>query len=202
MIEEILPGNRTRLNILRTIYENPDINITSLIKKVNASPNLLLDYINKLSYLEIIKETKIGGKKKVHIKNIKPNIKGSIGKLIYSLVEIDKKLLFFEKYKKLKNYFLQLNDIIDDKVDFIVIYGSYARFSATKDSDIDLLIVGNLNKERIKRIREIFVSLNIDLSLKIETINKFLKNKDKPLYRNIFVEHIIIYGEMKFITFL
>ena len=202
MIEEIIPGNRTRLNILKAIYENPGINLTSLIKKVKASPNLVLDYTNKLSYYGIIKEINIGGKKKVHIKSIKPNFESNNGKLIYSLIEVDKKLLFFEKYKKLKHYLLQLNDIINKEVLFIVVYGSYARFAATNDSDLDILIVGTLNKEKITRIKEIFISLDIEPSIKIEDFDKFMKNVDKPLYQNIIKEHVIICGEINFIDSL
>ena len=64
-----------------------------------------------------------------------------------------------------------------------------------------ILIVGNINKENIKRIKEIFISFDADLSLKIETPDDFLKNKNKPLYQSIFKEHIVIYGETKFIGF-
>ena len=161
MIEQIIPGNRTRLNVLKTIYENPDINLTSLIKKTKASPNLVLDYVNKLSSYDVVKEINIGGKKKVHIKNIRTNLGNEKGKIIYSLVEIDKKLLFFNKYKKLEPYIVRLDDIVDKRVEFIIIYGSYSRFAVTKDSDLDILIVGRLNKEKIERIRELFVSLSI-----------------------------------------
>src|SRR3989344_4066554 len=202
MIEEIIPGNKTRFNIVKAIYENPDINLSSLIRKVRASPNLVLDYTNKLSSYGVISEKNIGGKKKIHIKNLRPNFNTSIGKLIYSVMEIDKRILFFEKYKKLKPYFEQLNNIIRDKTDFVIIYGSYSRYSATKESDIDLLIVVDFSNEDVKRIKEVFVSLDVEPSLKIEKFSNFLSNRDKPLYKNIIREHIIISGEFKFISIL
>lgn len=199
MIEEIIPGNKTRFKIIKAIYESSGINLTNLIKKVKASPNLVLDYVNKLSLYDVIKEEKTGGKKKVHVRNIKPDFNKETARLLYSIVELDKKLLFFKKYKNLKSYFLQLGDVLKKRLGFILIYGSYARFKADKDSDLDILIVGKLEKEEIKRIREIFVTLENELSLKIETINSFLKNKNKSLYQNILKEHVVIYGVFNFI---
>lgn len=196
MIEEIIPGNKTRLNIIKAVYENPQINLTNLIKKVKASPNLVLKYVNKLSLYKIVKEEKSGGKKKVHVRNLRANFDNETARVIYSLVEMDKKTLFLEKYKKLKPYFLELMDI--NKKGFVLVYGSYARFAGSKDSDLDILIVGKLKKEEIKRIQEIFITLENELSLKIETVNHFLKNKDKPLYQNILKEHVIIYGILDF----
>ena len=75
MIEEIIPGNKTRFNIVKAIYENPDINLSSLIRKVRASPNLVLDYTNKLSSYGVISEKNIGGKKaNGKISGVKPTI--------------------------------------------------------------------------------------------------------------------------------
>lgn len=201
MIEDILPGNKTKLKIIKIIYENPNINLTQIIKKAKASPNSVLKYVNILSSYNIIKEEKSGGKKKIHVRNIKPNFNG-IGKLIYSIIEIDKRFIFFKKYKNLETYFLQLIDSLGNKIEFISIYGSYARFAATSASDLDILIVGKLTTIEINKIREIFVSLDAEPSIKIETKNQFLKNKDKPLYQNIIKEHIIVYGEFNFLAFL
>ena len=202
MIEEILPGNKTRLKIINTIYENPKINLTGLIKKVRASPKLVLKYVNNLLSYSVIKEEKRGGKKKVHIRIIEPNFDNELSQLIYSIVEIEKKIDFFKKYKKLKSYLTQLKEIFKSREGFVLVYGSYARFSAEEDSDLDLLIVGKLNKEETKRVEEIFITLESELSLKIETLQKFLKNKEKPLYKNILKEHIITDGTINFIKIL
>lgn len=202
MIEEIIPGNATKLRIINTIYENPGINLTGLIKKVRASPNLVLDYVNNLLLYGVLREEKRGGKKKAHIRMLKPNFNNEISQIVYSLVELNKQLEFFNKYKKLKSYFEQLREIFGDREGFILVYGSYARFSAEKDSDLDLLIVGELKKEEITRIEEIFITLESELSLKIETIKKFLENKNKPLYENILREHIIMGGVTNFMKIL
>ncbi len=202
MIEEIIPGNKTKLNILRIIYENPEINLTALIKKTKASPNLVLYYANKLSAYNIIKEKISKGKKKVHQRNLMPNFNNETSQILYSLIELNKRDLFFQKYKDLKPYLAQLEELMTNKIDFILVYGSYARFSASEESDLDILIVGKPEKEKIARIKEIFVTFNRELSLKLETLSQFLKNKNKPLYLNILKEHIILTGTLNFIKTL
>lgn len=202
MIEQIIPGNRTRLKIIRAVYENPGINLTHLIRKVKASPNLVLAYVNELCSYQVVREEKSGGRKKAHVRNFQADFSEEIARVIYSLVEIDKKELFLRKYKELKSYFMQLKDILRNKPGFVLVYGSYARLAAAPESDLDLLIVGKLGEEELKRIREVFVTWEKELSLKVETLEQFLKNKDKPLYQNILREHVVAYGAGDFIGVL
>ena len=202
MIEKIAPGTDTKLRILRTIYEDRYINLSNLIKKAKTSPNLVLSYVNKLINFNVVAEQKSGGKIKVHVRNLMPNFKSDESKIIYSLIELDKKEMFFKKYKNLKIIFEQLYELFDENIKFVIIYGSYARFSAGKESDLDLLIVGRLTDEKIKRLKEAFITLDIEPSIKIESLKQFKDNLNKPLYKNIIKEHVIVYDEYNFIGML
>ena len=168
MIEKIIPGNKTKLRIVKEIYENKGINITSLIKKTRGSPNFVLKYINELSKNKIIREKREDKKKKIHVRNIEANFDNELARIVYSVVELKKRDLFFEKYKPISNYFLELEESL--KEGFVLIYGSYVRFAVAEDSDIDILVVGNLKKEEVNRIKEIFVTFDKEVSLKIETV--------------------------------
>jgi len=202
MIEKIIPGTDTKLRILKIIYEDRYINLSKLIKKAKTSPNLVLSYINKLINFGVLAEQKSGGKIKVHIRNLMPNFKSSESKIIYSLIELDKKEIFFKKYKNLKIIFEQLYELFDENIKFIIVYGSYARFSATKESDLDLLIIGKLSDEKRKRLKEAFITLDIEPSIKIESLKQFKDNLNKPLYKNIIKGHVILYGEYNFVSIL
>lgn len=202
MIEKIIPGTDTKLRILKIIYEDKYINLSNLIKKAKTSPNLVLSYINKLVSFNIVAEQKSGGKIKTHIRNLMPNFKSNESKAIYSLIELDKKEIFLKKFRNLKTIFEQLYELFDENVKFVIVYGSYARFSATKESDLDLLIVGKLNDEKRKRLKEAFITLDIEPSIKIENLKQFKNNLNKPLYKNIMKEHIIICGEYNFVSIL
>ncbi len=202
MIEKIVPGNRTKMKILEAIYSSSGINLTALIKKANASPNLVLNYVNSLLGYDVIKEERLGGEKKAHVRIIRSNLGNETSLTVYSLIEMNKREVFFEKYKSFKPTFTQLNDLLKLRKGFALLYGSFARFAAEKSSDIDIIIVSKLEKEDITKIREIFITHDNELSLKIETLNKFISNKDKPLYQNILREHIVIYGAHEFIEAL
>ena len=197
MIEKIIPGNKTKLRIVKEIYENKGINITSLIKKTRGSPNFVLKYINELSKNKIIREKREDKKKKIHVRNIEANFDNELARIVYSVVELKKRDLFFEKYKPISNYFLELEESL--KEGFVLIYGSYVRFAVAEDSDIDILVVGNLKKEEVNRIKEIFVTFDKEVSLKIETVKNFIKYIEKPLYQNILKEHIVAVGVEEFI---
>ena len=199
MIEKILPNTETKFRILRTIYQNPEINLTELIKKSRTSPNIVLKYANNLVKFNIIKEQRFGGKKKTHIRNFKISLSSNLAILIFSLVETEKRFIFLNKYKELKPYVSQLEDLFDDTTNFYLIYGSFARSAADKESDLDMWIVGNINNVMKKRILEIFSTFKREYSIKIETLEQFLKNIGNPIHQNILREHIVIYNESNFL---
>lgn len=202
MIEKILPNTETKLRMLRVIYENPEINLTRLIKKAKTSPNIVLKYVNNLAEFNVIEEKRFGGKKKTHIRNLKANLLSNISILIFSFVEIEKKLVLLKKYKEIRPFVDQLVELFNEKVNFCLIYGSFARLAADKESDLDVWIVGDLNTEMKKRISEIFSTSKREYSIKIETLERFLKNINNPIHQNMIKEHIIIYNERNFLKTL
>lgn len=201
MIEKIIPGNATRMKILRAIYENPGINITEIIKKTNASPNIVIRYINELGRYNIITENNKKKNKKAHVRNISANYKYELAKILFSLVEENKKYLFFEKYGRLNNYITQIEEALTNK-EIALVYGSYARFSVDKDSDIDILIIGLPTPDKIRKIKEVFVTFDKEVSLKYETEKQFLKNIHKPLYQSIIKENIVLSRIINYLSLL
>lgn len=196
---EIIPGTRAKMRIATAIYENPGIHLTALIRKVKASPNTVLDYVNKLSSMHVVKQAALEGRKKIHIRNLFPDLSSERSVIIFSLVEEEKKSRFLEKYRHLGPYVGQLCDLLGKKAEFALIYGSYARLAADETSDIDLLVVGNLTFKDRERIREIFATSDADVSMKIETLRQFQKNREKPLYQNIMKEHVVVFGSFNFV---
>ena len=104
------------------------------------------------------------------------------------------KELFFQKYSSLKPVLNQLKKEV--KTDFILIYGSYARFQATKESDIDLLVVGTIRDKR--KIQEIIISLDTHVSIKIESLAIFRKRSSDALHQQILKVGIVIYDKGKY----
>jgi|GEM_PF-1934752 len=197
----IFPITKSKYKVLKEIYENPGINISELVKKARASPKVIYKHINELKNSEVIREVEIG---KNLMRKIYPNIKSENGKLIFSLIEAQKREEFFAKYRNLRGPFLQLLQNLPKNVACILVFGSYARFSAEKGSDLDLLFI-NLDKktEKIENVlEEAFVTFG-GVSPRTITIEEFIKSKDTDaLLKQIIREHVCIFNIWKFIELI
>ena len=88
--------------------------------------------------------------------------------------------------KKLKDY---------PNLKCTILYGSYARGEAHKDSDIDLLIVLDVGKpiKELDKILKIIRSVDKETKVNIQLTN--LKDKNYSLYQNVIREGIVLYGK-------
>ena len=202
MIESILPSTKSKVRILKTIYKNPGINITRLINKTKTSPTRTTKYIDILTRYDVIEEKRSYGKNKSYMRLLKPNLSSNVGKMFFTFIEIDKKYTFLEKYKELKPVINQLAELFEDTDTFCLIHGSFARFSADEDSDIDIFMVGKINKEKRERISEIMVSLERTYSIQVESKDEFIKNIDDPFHQTVLEDHVVIFNENRFIDCL
>jgi DNA-binding MarR family transcriptional regulator len=197
----IFPITKSRYKVLRKIYENPGINISELVKETRTAPNIIYKHINDLKNSEVIKEVEIG---KNRMKKIYPNLKSENGKLVFSLIEAQKREDFFVNYKSLKGPFIQLLQNLPNNVVCILVFGSYARLSAEKESDLDLLFITmNKETERIERIlEESFVTFG-KVSPRVITIDEFIRNKNTDtLLKQIIKEHICVFNTCKFVELI
>lgn len=202
MTKEILPNSDAKMRILRTIYKNPDINFSALVSKSKTSPNVVLKYVNQLVENKVLEERRLGGEKKTHIRLLRPNFTG-LGVDVFSMVELEEKNRFLKKYGKLKPVASQMADMLSStKAKSCLIYGSFARFSASEDSDLDVWLIGNIDAKTKSRIREIFSTLGREYTITIEDERKFLKSIDDPIHQSIVSDHVIIYGEREFIKIM
>lgn len=95
------------------------------------------------------------------------------------------------------------NEILGDRVKRIILYGSYARGDYNKNSDIDIMILTDLNNDEIEEYRQKIY----DLAYDIEDANDFdiwlsplIKNIDRfnywlealPFYMNVQREGVIL----------
>lgn len=90
-----------------------------------------------------------------------------------------------------------------DRLNRIILYGSYARGDNSEESDIDIMIVLNCDAEEIKRLRGLTAEMASDISLEHEVFLSVLLRDKKhfeynlaflPFYQNIEREGIAVYG--------
>lgn len=196
---------KSEFKILRLIYENPGIRLNELIKKARVSVTTAKERLGHLSSLNAISEEKITGGKRVILKNFFPNLDSEEGKNIFSLIESEKKQEFFKKNKYLLGSFNQILKNSDEEIKIILVFGSFASNSQTKDSDLDILFLTDkkINKNNLKKeIERSFVTFNRELSPRIDTINNFRKNINSGVYQTILKNHIIIKGNINYLELI
>ena len=106
----------------------------------------------------------------------------------------------------LEEYVQGLFDIIGKNLKQVILYGSYARGDQNQNgeiSDIDIMILVDLNEEEIKEIEKKVIDYNYNLDLEydillsqiIENIDNY-KNRTKYIafYKNIEKEGVLLNG--------
>ena len=105
----------------------------------------------------------------------------------------------------INEFITEVNKILGQRVKKIILYGSYARGDFNKSSDIDIMILTDLNDEEIieyrTKIWDYAYDIEFDNNFDI-TLSPLVKNIDKfnywlealPFYMNVQKEGIVLYG--------
>lgn len=93
--------------------------------------------------------------------------------------------------------------LLEDKIEKIILYGSYARGDFTSESDVDIIILLNCAEEEVEPYRimisrlasRIGLANDVEVSLLLKTSSSFEKRKTiLPFYQNIQKEGVVLYG--------
>lgn len=97
----------------------------------------------------------------------------------------------------------KIRALLKEDVYKIVLYGSYARGDFNTESDIDMMVILNCEKEKVAEYRKqvsklasrIGLEYDIELSILLRDKNTFEQGKIMmPFYKNIQQEGIALYG--------
>lgn len=135
---------------------------------------------------------------------IESKIKGKIK--AYTLkrnISSQRYVVFTEQYKAIA--FLEKNliikEIIEKTMMFIngigIIFGSYAKGIANKDSDLDIFVAGEYNEEKVKRVSKTY---GIEINVKCYPLKTFEKNlANDILLKEILKNHIVFLNPEQFV---
>ncbi len=201
----IFPIQKAKLKMLKIVYEKHPIPVSILFKEAKASPQAGYKYLKELLDAGIILERLEGGKPV--LRYLLPNLKNKEAISVFSLIEADKEKAFFNKHKELKGPFEQLKTELDRMDVSALIFGSFARGSETKNSDLDILFLlkDKSGKRKIgSAIENSFVTLKNRASARILTYLEFisLKRKGDSFIAGIIKDHICVYNQTKFVELL
>ena len=177
---------KTQIKIIKYLLENKERHIS--IRKI--SKKLKIDYKNTY---EVVKRLAEGNTVKIE----------KIGKS--NIISLNKKLtpLIFEAEAERRNLLLKNKNlkILCNKLSSLqfpliaLIFGSYAKRTNTKNSDIDLMIISESNRE--KQIEQTISVLPLDIHVSFFTPEEFtsmLKSREFTVVSEVIKNNIILIG--------
>lgn len=138
------------------------------------------------------------------------NKQSEIAQKALSVAELERKIEFLRKNKRgtaIQSLVSEMVEMAGAGVYFVVLFGSMARGQAREASDIDLLFVLLEEKETRSRldgfVRRMIIATPERLSFHPITLSELEKQWHKePIYRNIWDERIVLFGEQNFWQFV
>ncbi len=159
--------------------------VEKLLKISPRTAQLILEDLEDKGILE----SKIRGKIRVY--KLKVN---ELSKKYFVFVEQYKLISFMGKNLLIKEVIEKISPFIDG---IGIIFGSYAKGTSDKESDLDIFIAGNYKKEEIKKLSR---TLGIEISVKCYPLKTFEKNINQDiLLKEALKNHILFKNTELFI---
>jgi len=172
---------------LRSFFpEGKEITLKELQKRTGYSYERANTYLKKLKSKKAVIEKKIG---KTLVYSL--DFKKIISKIAYYLYSTNKAREFSSKKAEI---FIGFSELPEEELDLYAVFGSYAKGTARKDSDIDLLCVTS-NKDKIETaIASIKRRHNLNIQAIIISKTEFAKIKlENPEFWGDLVNYGIIF---------
>jgi len=183
---------KLELKVIDLLNRNKEKSFTihEIAKSLNQHYSFVHRIIGRLSKDNVLIKKKIG---KAHVCSL--NIDNEKTAALLTLAEIERKEEFYQENKEIK---LILEDFIHsikkDDIYSILLFGSYAKGSSVKNSDIDILVLVK-NKILINRtVKELYAKYGKEISVIILTFKELRQQKDKEFVKEVISNHYILYG--------
>jgi len=174
MLEKLFTS-KNRIKILKyLLFENQETHIREISKELKISSSAVKKEIDNLIELDLIKKQKnqLILNKKSNILNDLKNIFIKTDYLYYPIKEA------INKIKKIK---------------FALIFGSFARGDYSSESDVDLMIIGDLKLSEILRLTNpVEDKIGREINPVAWTIESLKKQKNSAFVRDIFKKGVIM----------
>ena len=106
-----------------------------------------------------------------------------------------------ELLHELKN---ELEKVFGEKLKKVIVYGSYARGESDEGSDLDIMVLVDMNEKEIKNERDKVLDLTVDLTTRYGVVLSIIENNYDyfydwaevlPFFANVIREGVSIYGK-------
>ena len=168
-------GDNLELDIIGLLLKTKS-HVRGIAKKLNESHSTILRKLNNLKKENVIDYRKEGKNKVFFLKN------NLTSKTYILKAELHKLTKLLRKYPELGVIFEEILKKTDEKL--IVLFGSYAKGLAKKESDIDIYI-----ETKSRSIKNMIEEIHSKINVKIGIFDV-----KSPLIKEIMKDHILIRG--------
>lgn len=184
-----------KLKIVRFLSKNvgTTFTINEIATSIDEYYSFVHRIIGKLIKEEIVLKAKAG---KSYLCSL--NLGNEKTMTLIQLSEIESRDEFYNKNKELK---LILEDFVESAGNAITVglFGSYAKGKATKESDIDILIVAERKFNADKTAKEIYAKYGKEINAIVMSPEEFKKQRDKAIIKEIISNHYVLHGAENFV---
>lgn len=166
---------------------NSELYGRAIASKLKMNQKTVSNILTKLEKQHIIKFKQEGRNKYYFLNKLNPSTKEMI-----KLVEVNKRITLFEKYKQLNSLFLEIEKRTKG---ICVLFGSFANFTKTDKSDLDVFIMGSVGE--LEDLENLY---NIKINVVKSSIDKFKSNE--LFSKEVIKKHIILKGVDDFISLI
>lgn len=174
------------IECLSYFLENPysEVYIRELAKKINISPFAAKKYVDLL-----IKETLVIDERKANLRYIRANVNNPYYKHA-KITQTIRKIVQSQVIENLKKHITNLSAI--------VLFGSCAKGEDTKESDLDMIIIGKKNNLDLHTFEK---KLGKEINIHFFSWHEWNKKakQDSPFYYEIINSGIPLHGELPLI---
>ena len=176
--------NETELKVLSSFFpEGNEITLKMIIERTRLSYEPVYRTVKQLTYKKLVSVKKFG--------------KISVYKIDFKKEEVKLAFFFYAK-RKLKDFsekhgtiFRALSKLNEENVDFLAVFGSYAKGIERKNSDIDVLCVGSNKKDIERKVRGLRYETNLEFAPVVILKSEFVKIKEE---NEVFWNDLIRFG--------
>ena len=173
MLEKLFTS-KNRIKILQFLFfEKSETYLREIAKELKISPSAVKREIDNLNKIDLIKKenNKISLNEKCNFMEDLKNIFIKTAAIVYPLKEILK----------------------SNKINFALIFGSFARGDCSSESDIDLMVIGSMKLSEVLQLTNpVEDKIDREINPVVWTVESLEKQKDSSFIRDIFKKGIIM----------
>ena len=190
---------KLELKIVDLLARNTErkLTINEIAKSLEEYYSFVHRTVNKLIKDNVITKEKAG---KSYLCSIDLEAEKMI--TLIQLSEIEKKNEFYSSNKETRLILEDFTKSVKSSINLIsiVLFGSSAKGTATKESDIDILLITKSKTGIDKITKEIYAKFGKEVNAIAITPEDFKRQKDKTLIKEIVKDHCVLYGVEKFVN--